>query len=106
MPSTIPVLVVVGAGVRVSVRGWPPARRPPNLMPIYEYRCEACEHRFETLVRGAETPVCPTCGSATLARELSTFAVSTGGSPARYSAAPSPCGTCGDPRGAGSCSMN
>jgi putative FmdB family regulatory protein len=75
-------------------------------MPIYEYRCEACEHRFETLVRGAETPVCPTCGSATLARELSTFAVSTGGSTSRYAASPSPCGTCGDPRGAGSCSMN
>ncbi len=48
-------------------------------MPIYEYRCEGCQHRFETLVRGAEAPACPTCGSQTLAREFSTFAVSTGG---------------------------
>ena len=75
-------------------------------MPIYEYRCESCEHRFETLVRGSETPACPTCGSRQLARELSTFAVSTGGSTSYRSAAPAPCGTCGDPRGAGSCSMN
>jgi putative FmdB family regulatory protein len=76
-------------------------------MPIYEYRCESCAHRFETLVRGSEQPACPTCGSQTLARELSTFAVSTGGaSSALRSAAPSPCGTCGDPRGAGSCSLN
>jgi hypothetical protein len=57
-------------------------------------------------VRGAETPVCPACGSATLARELSTFAVSTGGSSPRYASSPAPCGACGDPRGAGSCSMN
>jgi putative FmdB family regulatory protein len=76
-------------------------------MPIYEYRCEGCEHRFETLVRGAETPVCPTCGSQALARELSTFAVSTGGGSTAYRAAsPSPCGSCGDPRGPGSCAMN
>jgi len=75
-------------------------------MPIYEYRCEGCEHRFETLVRGAESPSCPTCGSQTLAREFSTFAVSTGSGGAMRSAAPGPCGTCGDPRGAGSCSMN
>ena len=81
-------------------------RGGPSSMPIYEYRCEACEHRFETLVRGAETPVCPTCGSATLAREFSTFAVSTGGTTPRYSASPAPCGTCGDPRGPGSCAMN
>jgi len=76
-------------------------------MPIYEYRCEGCEHRFETLVRGAEAPSCPTCGSQTLAREFSTFAVSTGGgSSAMRSTAPGPCGSCGDPRGPGSCSLN
>ena len=76
-------------------------------MPIYEFRCESCQHRFETLIRNSDAPTCPTCGSATLAREFSTFAVSTGGGAAAMrSSAPSPCGSCGDPRGAGSCSMN
>ena len=59
-------------------------------MPIYEYRCEGCEHRFETLIRGAETPACPTCGSQSLAREFSTFAVSTGGGGAMQLGGPGP----------------
>jgi putative FmdB family regulatory protein len=34
-------------------------------MPIYEYACDSCGHRFEKLVRvGAEPPPCPQCGSA------------------------------------------
>jgi putative FmdB family regulatory protein len=75
-------------------------------MPIYEYRCEACDHRFEALIRNADAPACPSCGSQTLEREFSTFAVSTGGASAMRSAAPGSCGTCGDPRGPGSCSLN
>ena len=75
-------------------------------MPIYEYRCEACNHRFEALVRNADAPGCPTCGSGSLERELSTFAVSTGGASAMRAATPGPCGSCGDPRGPGSCSLN
>lgn len=35
-------------------------------MPIYDYRCHVCDSRFELLVRGATTPVCPRCGSAEL----------------------------------------
>lgn len=32
-------------------------------MPIYEYACERCEHRFEQLVRlNADVPPCPECG--------------------------------------------
>jgi putative FmdB family regulatory protein len=34
-------------------------------MPIYEYCCETCGHRFERLVRiGAEPPPCPECEGA------------------------------------------
>lgn len=31
-------------------------------MPIFEYRCPACEHTFEELVRKDETVPCPKCG--------------------------------------------
>ncbi len=32
-------------------------------MPIYEYACEACGHRFEKLMKiGAEAPPCASCG--------------------------------------------
>lgn len=40
-------------------------------MPIYEYSCNACNHRFEELVRGDDTPVCPSCESDDLERLLS-----------------------------------
>lgn len=31
-------------------------------MPIYEFQCESCEHRFEKLMRfSAAPPACPTC---------------------------------------------
>ena len=34
-------------------------------MPIYEYECSTCGHRFEKLVRiGAEPPPCPECAGA------------------------------------------
>ena len=46
------------------------------LMPIFEYRCAECEAEFECLVRGADVPACPACGSTTLERLLTTFAVS------------------------------
>jgi len=52
-------------------------------MPIYEYTCKACEHQFETLVRGGETPVCAACGSADLERLLSMPTVSSEGSRTR-----------------------
>ena len=34
-------------------------------MPLYEYECEACAHRFERIQRYADPPIetCPTCGS-------------------------------------------
>ena len=45
-------------------------------MPIHEYRCLACGHQFETLVRAQDTPVCERCQSTQLERLLSMFAVS------------------------------
>lgn len=45
-------------------------------MPIHEYECRSCRHRFEALVRGSTKPACPSCGSADLEQRLSLFAVS------------------------------
>jgi putative FmdB family regulatory protein len=77
-------------------------------MPLYEYACRSCGHRFEFLTRAGRQPECPACSGADLEKQLSVFAVSTGPS---ATAAPSTgfegaCGTCGDPRGPGACSMN
>jgi putative FmdB family regulatory protein len=44
-------------------------------MPILEYRCQECERQFETIVLGAQQPVCPACQSTKLERLLSVFAV-------------------------------
>lgn len=48
-------------------------------MPIYEYRCEGCGHRFEhLLLPTAKTdPVCPACQSRDLEKLISGFALST-----------------------------
>jgi putative FmdB family regulatory protein len=32
-------------------------------MPIYDYQCKKCGHRFEQLVKAGETPDCPKCGA-------------------------------------------
>ncbi len=75
-------------------------------MPLYEYACVTCDHQFETLVRGAETPECPECQGTDLQRRLSVFAAHTQGGQAGEMAAAGACGRCGDPRGPGACSMN
>ena len=76
-------------------------------MPLFEYACKACDRQFEVLVRGSETPECPSCHSTSLERRLSVFAAHTGGAAAGMRApAVGPCGACGDPRGPGACSMN
>jgi putative FmdB family regulatory protein len=76
-------------------------------MPIFEYSCQSCGHRFEHLTRAGRDAVCPACDSTTLDKQLSTFAVGANGSGSRADlAAPGPCGSCGDPRGPGACSMN
>lgn len=44
-------------------------------MPVYEYRCEGCDHRFSELVRGERDQLaCPACGRRDPERLLSTLA--------------------------------
>jgi putative FmdB family regulatory protein len=41
-------------------------------MPIYDYQCKACGHRFEQLVKiDAKAPTCPSCGKARTERLFS-----------------------------------
>ena len=42
-------------------------------MPIYEYRCESCNVRFEEFLSSSEkpSPPCPACGSETVERLMS-----------------------------------
>lgn len=77
-------------------------------MPIFEYVCRKCRHRFEVIVRDAEAPPeCPSCRSKKLEKQLSVFAATTSRRGAGARELPvGACGTCGDPRGPGSCSMN
>lgn len=52
-------------------------------MPIYEYRCEECDERFEVFVRSAAqqaAPACPRCGSGEVKRAVSLFGVGGTGS--------------------------
>ena len=45
-------------------------------MPLYEYRCRACSHTFEALVRGSAKPsTCPACNATDLEQLISLFAV-------------------------------
>jgi putative FmdB family regulatory protein len=79
-------------------------------MPLFEYACRGCGHHFEDLTREGQTPSCPACASADLQKLLSAFAVggNDAGLPRRSAtgAKAGACGSCGDPRGPGSCSMN
>jgi putative FmdB family regulatory protein len=75
------------------------------VMPIYEYECRDCHNDFELLVHTGSSPVCPTCASDSLQKRISAFAVGALGTATAASVSQS-CGTCGDPRGAGACSMN
>jgi putative FmdB family regulatory protein len=75
-------------------------------MPLYEFECSTCGHRFEFLSRGDEAASCPSCQGRELSRLLSAFAVRVGAGAAPRSTGPAPCGSCGDPRGPGACSMN
>ena len=76
-------------------------------MPIYEYECDDCETRFETLVMGsAPEPDRCNCGSDSIERVYSTFSAQSG------NATPEACATpaetrCGAPACMnGMCGMN
>ena len=42
-------------------------------MPIYEYECKACSHRFEAIQKFSDSPLleCPTCAAAELRKLVS-----------------------------------
>ena len=43
-------------------------------MPIFEYTCRRCNHRFETIVlSNAEKINCPECSSVAVQKQLSVF---------------------------------
>jgi putative FmdB family regulatory protein len=62
-------------------------------MPIHEYTCQQCGHKFEkfTLMSQTQSPNCPVCGSANVKRQISAFARSgrSTGSSSSASCAPS-----------------
>jgi len=50
-------------------------------MPIYEYKCQKCDHKFEKLVFGEEETKCPKCNSKKIEKLLpSSINVGKGGS--------------------------
>jgi putative FmdB family regulatory protein len=42
-------------------------------MPIFEYVCKQCHHRFERVVLNRERPRCPECASTRLERQVEQF---------------------------------
>jgi len=76
-------------------------------MPLFEYRCGNCGKSFERIVLGQTTVVCPECESRKVTKLLSVFAISSSnGGSARPSESSASCGSCGDPRGPGSCALD
>jgi len=60
-------------------------------MPLYEYACTDCGHRFEILQRLGEDAAqleCPLCEAENLEKQFSTFASTSDGKSA-------PAGSCG-----------
>jgi putative FmdB family regulatory protein len=51
-------------------------------MPLYEYQCDACEHRFEKIQKFSDplVDVCPKCGKGPVRKLLSSPAIQFKGS--------------------------
>lgn len=79
-------------------------------MPIYEYRCDPCDHAFEALIRTpSDAARCPRCGSAEVAKQFSVPAAAQTGAGARAASLPiaSRGGACGAPMCCGGgCSLD
>jgi putative FmdB family regulatory protein len=75
-------------------------------VPLFEYRCQGCSKTFEVLVRGDTRAQCPACQGESLEKLFSVFAVNASGAEPAPKMAAGPCGSCGDPRGPGSCALN
>ncbi|MCP4745424.1 MAG: zinc ribbon domain-containing protein [Desulfobacteraceae bacterium] len=64
-------------------------------MPIFEYKCKACDKEFEQLVFGQETPACPVCESNKVCKLMSTCGfVSKGAAGQTVSSSSSSCTGC------------
>ncbi len=72
-------------------------------MPIFEYLCAECGHKFEAIVLGGQQAECPQCHTAKLEQQLSTFS-------AHSHASSVPAAGCGQSsccmNTGGGCSMN
>ncbi|HUT74839.1 MAG TPA: zinc ribbon domain-containing protein [Armatimonadota bacterium] len=72
------------------------SRKPK--VPIYEFRCSACDHEFEALCRmgsGGRGAACPRCGKRRLRRLPSRFSARSGdGAGSAAAAAGSGCASC------------
>ncbi len=44
-------------------------------MKLYDFLCDDCGNKFEDLVRELSDARCPTCESANVTKQLSTFAI-------------------------------
>ena len=57
-------------------------------MPLFEYECRRCGHRFESLVlsRSQERPSCPSCDSREVEKQFSAFGVGAGSGSGRGAA--------------------
>jgi putative FmdB family regulatory protein len=72
-------------------------------MPIFEYLCAECGHKFEAIVLGEQKAECPQCHTAELEQQLSRFSAHA------HSSAPA-ASSCGQTaccmNNGGGCSMN
>ncbi|MCX7765608.1 MAG: zinc ribbon domain-containing protein [Candidatus Sumerlaeia bacterium] len=67
-------------------------------MPIFEYKCQKCNHIFEDLIRSeaeARAVVCPCCGSDQV-KKLISRAIATGGDSMNFpdTSSSSSCSSC------------
>ncbi|MCI0496356.1 zinc ribbon domain-containing protein [candidate division KSB1 bacterium] len=66
-------------------------------MPIYEFKCNSCQHLFEELVLNSAQVAslhCPRCHEIKVSRVMSTFGFSSG-SVKSYANSTKSCSTCG-----------
>jgi putative FmdB family regulatory protein len=75
-------------------------------MPIFKYVCKDCNQGFERFLQASTVPECPSCKGTKLEKQLSVFNLGSGQRAFEQRPAAGPCGSCGDPRGPGSCSIN
>ncbi|NPV79467.1 MAG: zinc ribbon domain-containing protein [Firmicutes bacterium] len=66
-------------------------------MPVFEFICKSCGHKFEELVlgRGEAAPKCPSCGSSDAKKQFSVFGYNGGASGSSSARSGGGCATCG-----------